>query len=308
MSALKYFHFATALLPAVICAQGSAKRPLVIGVLSYESGESSAADSTSRAAERGLQLGIEEAQQTARLFGRDVREKRVVIKRTDDAARAARVMARTTMMSALIVTNPELIPAAESVGRVGYAVVVMRTLPSAAPLDCSKFVFAVYPPDTDLHSLRNRWEAGGRYATRTVDSLGLPVAALWHSSLERFGALELNDRYRARWKTGMTSEAWAAWVAVKILSEASLRKQSVEPFLILDYITKSEFDGHKGWPLTFRAEDHFLRQPIYMVSAGADSKVAEELPRGSRSETQSASQVLDAILPPHVDAACGAQR
>lgn len=285
MSALKYFPLAAALLPAVISAQGSAKRPLVIGVLSYESGESSAVDSTSRAAERGLALGIGEARQTARLFGRDVQEKRIVVKRTDDPARAAKVMARTTMISALMVTNPELIPAAESMARAGYAVVVMRTLPSSAPLDCSKFVLAVFPPTTELKS-----------------------AELWHPSLERFGALELNDRFRSRWKTGMTSAAWAAWVAVKILSEASLRKQSVEPFLILDYITTSEFDGHKGWPLTFRAEDHFLRQPIYMVSAGNDSKVTEELPRGSRSETQSASQVLDAILPAHPNPACGAQR
>ena len=192
-------------------------------------------------------------------------------------------MARTTMMSALLVTNPELIAAAESVRPAGYAVIVMRTLPSLAALRCSDFTFAVYPD--------------------VSDSL-----ALWHSSLERFGALELNDRYRSRWKTGMSSAAWASWVAIKILSEASLRTQSVEPFLLLDYIRKSEFDGHKGWPLTFRSEDHVLRQPFYVISPGASSKVRAELPSGGRSETESAAQVLDRILPPHADPRCAKTR
>jgi hypothetical protein len=276
-------------------AQSKPPKPLIIGVLSYETGESSAPDSVSRSAERGLQMGLEEAAETARLFGRSVQEKRVVIKRTDDADRAARVMARTTNMSALIVTNPELLASAERLpGTPGarYPVVVLRTLPSPASLECSSFSFAIYPSASALNSV------GGR-AGSTV--------ALWGPSLERFGALELNDRYRSRWKTGMNSEAWAAWFAVKILSEAALRTRSNEPFVILNYIRKSEFDGHKGWPLTFRPEDHLLRQPLYIVS-DVDSKVREELPNGGRSQTRSAAQVLDGVLPPRAGALCAESR
>src|SRR4051812_4201643 len=92
--------FATALLlssalPNRAAAQKQPRaKTLVIGILSYESGESTAPDSVSRNAERGLAMGIEEARETARLFGRDVRESRTVIKRGDDAAKAARIMAR----------------------------------------------------------------------------------------------------------------------------------------------------------------------------------------------------------------------
>jgi hypothetical protein len=101
----------------------------------------------------------------------------------------------------------------------------------------------------------------------------------------------------------MTGEAWASWIAVKILSEAFLRKQSNEPFALLDYIRGSEFDGHKGWPLTFRPADHLLRQPIYMVSA-ARAKPVGELPSGGRSETESAETILDRVLPPNSKAIC----
>lgn len=275
----------------------TAARPLVIGVLSYEKDESSAPDSISRNAERGLALGFEEARQTARLFGRDVEEKRVVIARTDDAGRAARAMARTAKISALIATNPELLPAAESLPRRGYSLIVVRVVLSPAPLECSKFTFAVFPPSRLLDEVFGASSAGGPVTT-----------TLWNSSLERFGALELNDRFRARWKTGMTGEAWAAWVAVKILSEASLRRESAAPLRILDYITKSEFDGHKGWPLTFRAGDHILRQPIYSVSVGSTSRVEQELPRGPRSQTQSAAATLDLILKPRSDPACSTNK
>ena len=272
-----------ALSPLAVSAQKP--RPLIIGVLSYQSGEADAADSVSRAAERGLLLGIEEADQTARLFGRRVVEKRVVIKRRDDALRAARIMARTTNMSALLVTNPELMPAADAMlgGKhvPGYAVVVLRTLPSEERGSCSAFSFALYPPADAL-----------RRVTRPAGS----AVALWTGSLQRFGALELNDRYRARWKSGMTGAAWASWAAVKIIAEASLRTSSVEPFTLLAYLKKSEFDGHKGWPLTFRKADHLLRQPIYIVSE-SDSKLLQELPAGARAETESAASVLDALLP-----------
>jgi hypothetical protein len=101
----------------------------------------------------------------------------------------------------------------------------------------------------------------------------------------------------------MTGEAWAMWAAVKIVSEASLRTRSVEPFIILDYIKKSEFDGHKGWPLTFRAADHLLRQPIYIV-VPPDLRVRDELPGGGRSETESAAEILDSILPASPGASC----
>ena len=39
---------------------------------------------------------------------------------------------------------------------------------------------------------------------------------LWDASLERFGATQLNDRYRRRFGVGMDGPAWAGWFAAKL--------------------------------------------------------------------------------------------
>ncbi|HEX6371344.1 MAG TPA: ABC transporter substrate-binding protein [Longimicrobium sp.] len=101
-------------------------------------------------------------------------------------------------------------------------------------------------------------------------------AVLWHPSLERFGAAQLNDRFRARFGAEMDAVAWAGWMAVKVLWEASLRARTVDPARLCAYLRRddTQFDGHKGWPLSFR-DNHQLRQPLYMVGRGSDRVVGE---------------------------------
>lgn len=108
---------------------------------------------------------------------------------------------------------------------------------------------------------------------------------LWHGSLERYGASQLNDRYRDRFKKAMSSGAWAGWAAVKIAWETSLRKQSVAPKDLIAALGEGwiQFDAHKGAPLTFRSWDHQLRQPLYAVArAGGTERVVAELPDASK--------------------------
>lgn len=81
--------------------------------------------------------------------------------------------------------------------------------------------------------------------------------ALWDSKLERYGAAQLNDRYRAYAKEPMNDLAWAGWFAVKVAWESFARGPRD--------LTSMEFDGHKGAQLSFRAWDHQLRQPLYAV-------------------------------------------
>jgi hypothetical protein len=104
---------------------------------------------------------------------------------------------------------------------------------------------------------------------------------LWDSRLERYGAAQLNDRYRAFAKRGMDGPAWAGWFAVKVAWESFLRSRPV---------TSMEFDGHKGAPLTFRSWDHQLRQPLY---ASYEKRVVD-VPDFARS-TLPAREVLDTI-------------
>lgn len=89
----------------------------------------------------------------------------------------------------------------------------------------------------------------------------------WHPSLERFGAEQLNQRYRERFGGPMDSLAWASWFAVKATAEAALRGA-------VERIATSGFDGHKGIRLRFRPDDHVLRQPLYVV---AGERVLAEL-------------------------------
>ena len=90
----------------------------------------------------------------------------------------------------------------------------------------------------------------------------------------------------------MDGGAWAGWFAVKLISEAALRARSSEPAKLLAYLElpSTSFDGHKGWPLSFRGADHQLREPLYVVipvaspSGAARFRDVPEL-RGSSSAT-----------------------
>src|SRR4051794_29227539 len=70
-------------------------------------------------------------------------------------------------------------------------------------------------------SLRDTLQFPNRFHIAAVDTvyerLGAPL--LWHPSLDKFGALELNARFRKRFHTDMNSYAWAAWFAVKVAFE-----------------------------------------------------------------------------------------
>lgn len=123
----------------------------------------------------------------------------------------------------------------------------------------------------------------------------------WHSSLERFGADTLNRRFQARFKREMTSDAWTAWIGVKILWESALRVHSGERTKLLDYLSRdtTQFDGHKGAPLSFRPWDRQLRQPLYVLGdSGLIEVPAANNPR------ESVRDLLDRLGTGAADSAC----
>ncbi|MFL5619829.1 MAG: ABC transporter substrate-binding protein [Gemmatimonadaceae bacterium] len=95
---------------------------------------------------------------------------------------------------------------------------------------------------------------------------------VWHPSLDRFGAEQLNNRYRAATATEMSPEAWIGWLAFKLLAETAMRARSVEPAALTSYLRAptTQFDGHKGAPLRFSARGELL-QPLYLVRRDAGS-------------------------------------
>ncbi|HEV2854991.1 MAG TPA: hypothetical protein VHC97_19520 [Thermoanaerobaculia bacterium] len=86
----------------------------------------------------------------------------------------------------------------------------------------------------------------------------------WHPDLERFGAEQLNERFRRRFGQSMDEGAWHGWVAVKIATELALQIPPGASRTLISALQTSVFDGHKGEQLRF-GTDHYLVQPVYLV-------------------------------------------
>src|SRR6266853_5291765 len=100
-----------------------------------------------------------------------------------------------------------------------------------------------------------------------VGSIDLePVA--WHWTWEHNGAPQVNSRFAK--KSGgrrMEGADWAAWVAVKMVVQATLRTRSADFAKQRDFIIgDAGFDGDKGLPVSVRPWDHQVRQAVLLAA------------------------------------------
>lgn len=198
-------------------------------------------DSTRREALAGLKFGFAEAQRSARLFGWRV---------------------SVIPLSAEMLTHPRA-------GPYDALIVAARVahVPDVVPvfaLECDSIAAVVV----------------FRFQTCSARDPTSNVVA-WHASLQRFGGEQLNDRYRSATGSPMTSGAWTAWFAAKVITESALRARSSEPAKLLAYLRSpaAQFDGHKGVPLTFDSKGQ-LQQPLYVVqrTQSGRERVLREIP------------------------------
>jgi ABC transporter substrate binding protein (PQQ-dependent alcohol dehydrogenase system) len=104
-----------------------------------------------------------------------------------------------------------------------------------------------------------------------VGSAGL-VPTAWSWSWDRDAAVQLQHRYeKSDPQRSMNGADWAAWEAVKAITQATVRSKStdfdpVKGFLLSDKLT---LDTVKGNPGSFRAWDHQLRAPVLLSTADA---------------------------------------
>lgn len=205
---------------------------------------------TDAAARRdGARLGVEEALHAAELFGGTAE-----LVPVDNAARLP------ASISALIADASVETTKALATRAANGSFVLMNVACGADSLrgaQCSPFMFHVAASDAMLRDAR-------------AQAPGATGVVTWDGSLVRFGADTLNDRFRKRFGHSMTSSSWAAWFAVKALWESSLRMKSAEPRKLAEYLSRdaTQFDGHKGRPLSFRPWDHQLRQFLYARVGG----------------------------------------
>jgi len=94
------------------------------------------------------------------------------------------------------------------------------------------------------------------------------VATAWHRTHEQWGAVQLQNRFKEQAGRWMEEEDYAAYLAVRAIGEASVRAKSNQVQVIKDYLFSEAFalQGYKGVPLSFRAWDGQLRQPILLAA------------------------------------------
>lgn len=108
-----------------------------------------------------------------------------------------------------------------------------------------------------------------------VGSEGLTPRA-WHWTFERYGAPQLNQRFRRLADRDMTSGDWAAWVAVKVFAEAVVKTESAERAAVQQMLRSADLsvDLYKGVRGNFRDWNGQLRQPILLATPNAVIAVA----------------------------------
>lgn len=97
------------------------------------------------------------------------------------------------------------------------------------------------------------------------------TAVAWHSTVEQWGAAQLQSRFRKQAGRSMTSADYAAWAAVRSIGEAATRTRATDRDAIAAELKSSDFAlaAFKGRKVSYRAWDGQLRQPIPVVWAHA---------------------------------------
>jgi hypothetical protein len=188
------------------------------------------------AAGRGMRLGFEEAQRAGQLLHRNF-----VSGPTSEFALIGLVAPKTDPPGLYLAVGP---------------------LGDAAPV--RPRVYAV------SSSLEFRRQALERHKDRT----DLKVVD-WHHDLDKFGAQELNERFRRRFNQPMDEAAWRGWVAVKFAAELALRFPGTGAGAGAEKLDELSLDGHKGMPLRFDPKNHHLVQPVYLIDP--QGKVVDEV-------------------------------
>ncbi|BBO29733.1 branched-chain amino acid ABC transporter substrate-binding protein [Alteromonas sp. I4] len=119
----------------------------------------------------------------------------------------------------------------------------------------------------DEQHLFNKYFPGNTWLPRPVVGTEGLVPTGWHWTLEQWGATQLQNRFYSQFAREMTESDYAAWLAVRAISEAVTRTKSTASDVLYDYLLSDSFElaAFKGRKLSFRAWNGQLRQPIPLV-------------------------------------------
>jgi hypothetical protein len=223
-------------------------------------------------------LGIEEAQRTGRLFGWEI----FIVLPPDSLATTEAQRYLIAAAPTAIVGDLTRSPVPKLSGASAPLYLDVGNAPKRAGAACGDRAFRLLPPN---RSSQPRAKADSEI---TADH---PGVVAWHPALERFGAAQLNERYRKRFGTDMNERAWAGWLSIKILLDAALRtgtsdRCTMERFLLS---AAGRFDGQKGVPLFFDPETRELVQPLYTPRQSGEPEMVSVPPSNEATSRVSGS-------------------
>lgn len=132
---------------------------------------------------------------------------------------------------------------------------------SAARSACSANLFHTAPTAAMLAAAEAQWKEAH------PDDEDVEAHA-WHPGFFKFSARELNRRFHEAQGRPMTGDAWTAWAAVKLFSDAVANNPDADSAELIRYLRQDmEFDGVKGPFLTFHQTGQ-LRQPLILTVGG----------------------------------------
>ena len=104
------------------------------------------------------------------------------------------------------------------------------------------------------------------------------IPSTWSRVLDAWGSAQLQSRFVRINKRPMRPLDYQAWEAIRIIGEAATRAKSADAKVIGAYILHPDFQiaAFKGVPVSFRAWDRQLSQPILLVQPKMLVSVAPE--------------------------------
>jgi len=103
-----------------------------------------------------------------------------------------------------------------------------------------------------------------------VGSAGLEALA-WHFVIEQWGAVQLQNRFRALANRNMNELDFSAYLAVRTVAQSVHKQKSDNPVTLITYIKSADFElaAYKGRKLSYRPWSGQLRMPISLVQPHA---------------------------------------
>jgi ABC transporter substrate binding protein (PQQ-dependent alcohol dehydrogenase system) len=93
------------------------------------------------------------------------------------------------------------------------------------------------------------------------------VPTAWSPVFDEYASTQLQNRFRRAAQRPMNAGDYAGWLALRAIGEAATRSGNTDPRAIGAFMRSEEFSlaGYKGAPLSFRAWDGQLRQPVLLA-------------------------------------------